>query len=466
MGVSAGEGPDGRRGTGVGERSRAAAGASHRGAPWRNWGGNQRCEPEVVDEPANVDDVVELVRAARVARQPVKAVGAGHSFTDAACTTGRLVTLKWMDRIIGHDPDLHTVTVEAGMRLFDLNRELRQRGLALANLGDIDRQTVAGALATGTHGTGREFGGLATFVRAMQIVTADGQVLTCSADEEPEIFHCARVSLGALGIITRYTLQCVPAFRLRMEERPYSVDEVVESFAATAAANEHVDGYWWPYTDVCTMKCNNRTDEPVQVRSRYRQWRGDTLFGNYVFGAMRDVGRMRSSLVPGIMRWVARGIGPSWKVDTSANVFCTRRLVPFVEMEYGIPEVHLPEALLRVRALVERGHLTVDMPVELRVTAADDIPLSMANGRTTAYVAVHVSAGRPYEEYFRGVEEIMDDYDGRPHWGKLHFQSATTLASRYPEWERFQTLRAALDPDGRFANAYTDRVLGPVGGAS
>ncbi|MGZ8734659.1 MAG: D-arabinono-1,4-lactone oxidase [Acidimicrobiia bacterium] len=435
-------------------------------APWRNWGGNQRCDPAVIDEPASVDDVVELVRAARVAGQRVKAVGAGHSFTDAACTTGRLVTLKRLDRIIRHDPERLTVTVEAGIRLFDLNRELDERGLALANLGDIDRQTIAGALGTGTHGTGRGFGGLATFVRELEIVTADGQVLRCSADEEPEIFHCARVSLGALGIITRYTLQCVPAFRLRMEERPYSVDEVVESFAEMVAANEHVDGYWWPYADVCTLKCSNRTDDPVQVRSPYKQWRGDMLFGNYIYGTLVDLGRIRSSLVPGIMRWVAGGIGRSWKVDWSPNVFCARRLVPFVEMEYGIPEADLPEALLRVRALVERERLTVDMPVELRVAAADDIPLSMASGRTTAYLAVHASAGRPCEQYFRGVEEIMDSYGGRPHWGKMHFQTAATLGPRYPEWDRFQALRAELDPEGRFANAYTDRVLGPPGAAS
>jgi L-gulono-1,4-lactone dehydrogenase len=435
-------------------------------APWRNWGGNQRCDPVVIDEPASVDDVVELLRAARDTNQPVKAVGAGHSFTDAACTDGRLVRLNRLDRVIGHDPDRHTITVEAGMRLFDLNRELDQRGLALANLGDIDRQTVAGALATGTHGTGAEFGGLATFVRELEIVTADGQVLRCSAGEEPEIFHCARVSLGALGIITRYTLQCVPAFRLRMEERPYSVEEVVESFASTVAANEHVDGYWWPYADVCTLKCSNRTDDPIQVRPLYKQWRGDILFGNYIYGTLVDIGRIRSSLVPGIMRWVAGGIGRSWKVDRSPNVFCARRLVPFVEMEYGIPRAALTDALLRVRELVDREHLTVDMPVELRVAAADDIPLSMANGRATAYLAVHASAGRPYEQYFRGVEAIMDSYGGRPHWGKMHFQTAATLAPRYPEWERFRALRAELDPEGRFANAYTERVLGPAGAAS
>ena len=435
-------------------------------APWRNWGGNQRCEPAVIDEPASIDDVVELVRAARVANQTVKAVGAGHSFTDAACTDGRLVRLNRLDRVIDHDPDRRTITVEAGMRLFDLNRELDRRGLALANLGDIDRQTVAGALSTGTHGTGAAFGGLATFVRELEIVTADGDVLRCSADDEPEIFHCARVSLGALGIITRYTLQCVPAFRLRMEERPYSVDEVVESFASTVAANEHVDGYWWPYADVCTLKCSNRTDEPVQIRPPYKQWRGDILFGNYIYGTLVDIGRIRSSLVPGIMRWVAGGIGRSWKVDSSHKVFCARRLVPFVEMEYGIPGDALTDALVRVRELVERERLTVDMPVELRVAAADDIPLSMANGRATAYLAVHASAGRPYERYFRGVEEIMDSYGGRPHWGKMHFQTAATLAPRYPEWERFRSLRARLDPSGRFANAYTDRVLGPVGTAS
>ena len=433
---------------------------------WRNWAGNQRCDPAVIDEPASVDDVVASVRAARAAARPVKAVGAGHSFTDTACTTGRLVRLNRLDRVIAHDRDRHTVTVESGMRLFDLNRELELRGLALANLGDIDRQTVAGALATGTHGTGRAFGGLATFVREMEIVTADGEVVRCSADEEPELFHCARVSLGALGIITRYTLQCVPAFRLRMEERPYTVDEFVERFTSTVADNEHVDGYWWPYADVCTLKCSNRTEDPVQVRPPAKQWRGDMLYGNYIYGTLVEIGRLRSSLVPGIMRWVAGGIGRSWKVDRSANVFCTRRLVPFVEMEYGIPEADLPDALLRVRALVERERLTVDMPVELRVAAADDIPLSMANGRATAYVAVHASAGRPYEQYFRGVEAIMDTYGGRPHWGKLHFQTAATLAPRYPEWERFRDLRARLDPEGRFANAYTDRVLGPPGAAS
>lgn len=435
-------------------------------APWRNWGGNQRCNPEAIDEPASVEDVVELLRAARDANQTVKAVGAGHSFTDVACTNGRLVRLNRLNRVIDHDPVCQTITVEAGMRLFELNRELDQRGLALANLGDIDRQTIAGALATGTHGTGAELGGLATFVRELEIVTADGQVLRCSADEEPEIFHCARVSLGALGIITSYTLQCVPAFRLRMEERPYSIDEVVESFASTVAANEHVDGYWWPYADVCTLKRANRTDEPIQVRPPFKQWRGDMLFGNYIYGTLVDIGRIRSSLVPRIMRWVAGGIGRSWKVDQSPNVFCARRLVPFVEMEYAIPRDALTDALLRVRELVERGHLTVDMPVELRVAAADDIPLSMANGRATAYLAVHASAGRPYAQYFRGVEEIMDSYGGRPHWGKIHFQTAATLAPRYPQWERFRTLRAKLDPEGRFVNAYTERVLGPPGAAS
>lgn len=431
-------------------------------APWRNWGGNQRCDPVLVADPRSVDEVVDVVRGAAVAGDTVKAVGAGHSFTDAACTSGRLVRLGHLDRFLGHDVEAGTVTVEAGMRLFELNRELAARGLALENLGDIDRQTVAGALATGTHGTGLQFGGLATFVRGMEIVTAAGEVVWCSAAEEPELFHCARVSLGALGIVTRYELAVVPAFHLRAQEHRESVEELVASYAGTVAEHEHVDGYWWPYADVCTLQCSNRVDEPVQVRSPYQQWRGDVLYGNYVFGTLLEIGRVRPALVPGILRWVAAGVGRSWKVDRSDAVFCARRLVPFVEMEYSIPAADLPAALLAVRELVARERLVVDMPVELRVTAADDIPLSTAHARASAYLAVHVSAGRPYEAYFRGVEEIMDGFGGRPHWGKLHFQTAATLAPRYPEWERFAALRARLDPEGRFANAYTDRVLGPT----
>lgn len=427
---------------------------------WRNWGRNQQCAPTTVDEPSSVLEVIEAVQAAKRAGHTVKVVGSGHSFTDIACTDGRLLRIDALDRVLDVDYETNRVTVEAGMRLAWLNHQLALRGLALDNLGDIDRQTIAGALSTSTHGTGLGWGSLASFVVGMELVTADGEILRCSADEEPEVLACARVSLGALGVVTKYTLQCVPAFRLHSLEKPYPLDEVVARFDEICDSNEHVDGYWWPYTDVCTLKCSNRTDAPVRVKPPLRQFRDDIVLANFVFGAVTALGRARPTLVPRLMGTVASGLGKAERVDESYKVFCSTRLVRFVEMEYELPRAELVKTLLRVRELIGDRRLVVDFPVELRVTGPDDIPLSTTYGRESAYLAVHMSAGRDFDAYFHGVESIMDEVGGRPHWGKMHYQDASTLAPRYPEWERFRAVRARLDPEGRFRNAYLDRVLG------
>jgi FAD-linked oxidoreductase len=430
---------------------------------WRNWGRNQRCFPAAVETPESELEVAEAVKRATVAGQTVKVAGSGHSFTDIACTDGRLLKLEALDRFLAVDDDAETVTVEAGIPLWKLNEELARRGLALANLGDIDRQTISGAIATATHGGGARFGGLATFVRAMELVTADGDVLRCSPDEEPEVFACARVGLGALGVVTKVTLQCVRAFRLHSLERPTTLEKMLDDFDTVIEANEHMDFYWWPHTDVATVKVNNRTDDPVRRKSPYKTWRDEVLLSNYLFGAFCALGRLRPSLVPELMRTTARSLGKTEIVDESHRVLCNRRLVRFVEMEYAVPRADVGKALLGIRDLIEGEGLRVDFPVELRVAASDDIPLSTANGRETAYLAVHLSSGRQFEPYFRGVEAIMDGLGGRPHWGKMHFQGSATLSRRYPEWNRFQAVRRRLDRDGRFRNTYLDRVLGPVG---
>jgi FAD-linked oxidoreductase len=432
--------------------------ARHR---WRNWGRNQQCSPVAVEEPESELEVVEAVRRAAAVGQSVKVAASGHSFTDIACTEGRMLRMERLDRVLAIDDDACTVTVEAGITLWRLNEELARRGLALANLGDIDRQTISGAIATATHGGGARFGGLATFVRGLELVTGDGTVVRCSPDEEPEVFACARVGLGALGVVTKLTLECVPAFRLHSIERPTTIDTMVAEFDDVIDGNEHMDFYWWPHTDVATRKVANRTDEPIRRKRPAKTWRDEVLLANYVFGALCALGRARSEAVPGLMRRTAASLGKTEMVDDSYRVLVSRRLVRFVEMEYAVNRADAPGALLRIRELIERERLPVDFPVELRVAAADDIPLSTANGRDTAYLAVHVSAGRPFEAYFRGVESIMDELDGRPHWGKVHFQDAATLAARYPEWDRFRAVRARLDPEGRFRNPHLDRVLGP-----
>lgn len=429
---------------------------------WRNWGRNQRCEPAAVTEPESELEVVEAVLAARTAGQTVKAVGSGHSFTDTACTTGRMLRLGRLDRVVRSDRDASTITVEAGIPLWKLNQQLAMRGVALTNLGDIDRQTISGALATGTHGTGLHVGALSTMVREIEMVTADGEVLRCSDHEEPEVFACARVGLGALGVITKLTLQVEPAFRLHSVEVPMTLDEMLAGFDEFVTTNDHVDMYWFPHTDVATVKTNNRTDAPIRSKRGYKQWRDEIVLSNYLFGAVCKAGQVFPSAVPKLAQFVGSSIGRTDKVDRSDRVFCTRRLVRFVEMEYELPRSDAKATLLAIRDFIQENRLRVAFPIELRVTAADDIPLSTGYGRENAYIACHLPTGTPFEPYFRGVESIMDGVGGRPHWGKMHYQTAETLAPRYPEWARFQAVRAKLDPDGRFRNAYLDRVLGAL----
>jgi L-gulono-1,4-lactone dehydrogenase len=431
-------------------------------ARWRNWGRNQQGNPAAVEEPRSELEVVEAVQRAKRAGQTVKVVGAGHSFTGIACTDGRMLRLGSLNRVVAIDDDAGTVTVEGGIPLWQLNEELATRDLALPNLGDIDRQSISGAIATATHGGGKQFGGLATFVTGLELVTGDGDVLRCSRNEEPEVFACARVGLGALGVVTKVTLQCDSAFRLHSIEKPRPLDSLVDDLDDIIDHNEHIDCYWFPHTDVATVKVANRTDEPLRTKSPWKAWRDEVLLANFAFGAACALGRRRPAAIPKLMNTVAGGIGKTEVVDASHRVLCSTRLVRFVEMEYAIPRAELGKALLRVRDLIEREGLLVDFPIELRVAAGDDIPLSTAHGRETGYLAVHLSTGTPFEPYFRAVEAIMDDVGGRPHWGKMHYQRAETLAPRYPEWARFQAVRARLDPDGRFRNPYLDRVLGPI----
>lgn len=400
------------------------------------------------------------LRRARGAGQRVKVVGSGHSFTPVACTHGRLLSLSMLNQVLSVDEEACTVTVEAGIPIYMLNARLAEHGLALANLGDIDRQTMAGAIATGTHGTGRTFGGLATFVRDLDLITAAGERVHCSPTEEPEVFHSARVGLGALGVVTRLTLQCVPAFNLHHVERPRRFHDVMSELDDAIETNDHFEFYWLPHTDSCSIIANNRTEEPAQSKSAYKTWRAEVFYPNYFFGALVGVGKRMPSSVPRIAQLVAGTLGATERVGRSDDILVSRRLLRFVEMEYAIPRAHAVEAVLAIRELIEDEGHRVPFPIEVRFVAPDDIPLSMAYGRDTCFVAVHQARGVPYEAYFRGVEAIMDRFDGRPHWGKVHFQSAATLAPRYPEWARFAAVRAHLDPDGVFANEYLDRVLG------
>jgi FAD-linked oxidoreductase len=430
---------------------------------WRNWARNQQCAPISVARPTTEEELVDIVRRAAARGERVKAVGSGHSFTGVALTDGCLVAFDRYSHIVSSDASKGTVTVQAGMPLHRLNVELRARGLALENLGDIAYQTIAGAISTGTHGTGRSLGGLATQVTGLRLISGDGSLIDCSAETEPAVFHAARVGLGALGMISTVTLRCPPAFNLHAIEAPMPVDTVLNSLDELLAGNDHFEFFWFPHTGWALTKRNNRTDRPISPRSRWQEFRDDILVSNVAFGALCRLGRLRPSLIPPLLAKLPPPSGAE-HVDESYKVFASPRLVRFYEMEYAIPQEAAAEALNEVRRYINRSGLVITFPVEMRFVAGDDIPLSMAYGRDTCYIAVHVYQGTHYQQYFEAVEQIMSGYGGRPHWGKLHFQTAETLAPRYPQWDRFQAVRARLDPAGRFSNRYLERVLGLVDG--
>ena len=429
-------------------------------ATWRNWAGTQVAHPVAVHRPSSEHDLAAVVKQAAAEGARVKVVGSGHSFTDIACTDGHLIDLSGYNRVLSIDTEARTATVQAGIRLEDLNRQLDLRGLAMPNLGDIAYQTISGAVSTSTHGTGRKLTGLAGQIAALRLVLGDGTCVDCSPDEEPELFHCARVGLGALGIISTVTLDVVPAFNLAVVEEPMRVDSLLEDLDTHVDGNDHFEFFWVPHTGWALTKRNNRTDEPLAPRGRVSEWWNDRFLQNYAFGALCRVGRVRPQWIPRLAKALPAAGRVSY-VDQSYRVFASPRLVHFYEMEYAVPRSAGAEALNRIRRFVDDSGLLLNFPVEVRFTAPDDIPLSTASERESCYLAVHIYQGMDYEPYFDGVEAIVTDLGGRPHWGKLHTQTAGSLSGRYPQWERFAAVRDRIDPDRRFANAYLERVLGP-----
>jgi L-gulonolactone oxidase len=433
------------------------------GVSTKNWAGNQRCVPRAVHEPRTTAEVAAVVTAAAAAGERVKVIGGAHSFTDVAMTDGHLLSLDGMNRVLrvgGHEG--FDVTVQAGIRLHELNAQLAARGLALPNLGDIDRQSIAGAVSTATHGTGAGHGNLATTIVGLELVVGDGTIRRADEHNDPELLRVARVGVGALGILTEVTLRCVPAFNLHAVETLEPLADVIADFGRFMHSTDHVEFFWMPGARRCQVKRNTRTEAPAAPQPRIEYIRDKWIAENLAFGAVCRVGRRFPALAPKVAKLVTSAGSQRELVDRSDRIFCSPRKVRFVEMEYGVPFDAVPDAIGRINALVKSLPFPPMFPIEVRASAADDIPLSTANGRASGWIAIHQYIGAPYESYFQAVESVMNDYGGRPHWGKMHYQTAASLASRYPEWAAFQALRAELDPSGTFANAYTDRVLGPV----
>lgn len=427
---------------------------------WANWAGDQSCRPARTIRPGGREELAEALGVAAASGQRVKVAGSGHSFTEAALTEGTMIDLGSLAGILDADPGSGLVKVGGGTVLADLNEELAGLGLAMENLGDIDRQTIAGAISTGTHGTGAELRNLSAQVEGLELVLTDGSVRHLSAATDPRLLRAARVGVGALGAISAVTLRCVPAFDLLRVDSPHPREEVLDSFRQRAEANDHFELFTFPYSDLALVLERNRTEEPPRPRGRGAAYLNDVVLENWALGALAATGRAIPAAIPALSRLAGRLASGSRTSDRSDRVFANERRVRFTEMEYALPREHGPEAARRVIEWVRANEYPVFFPIEMRVSAGDDALLSPAYERDSAYIAVHQYRGMEWRPYFEAVEEIMDSYGGRPHWGKRHFQTAATLAPRYPGWEDFQRARDELDPGRAFANAYTERVLG------
>jgi len=428
-------------------------------ATWKNWAGNQKALPQSIESPRNVAELAAIVSEASSRGQKVKPVGSGHSFTSAAATDGRMIRLENLSGISHVNRDNNQVTVGAGTRLSDLNDLLDVEGLALANLGDIAYQTVAGAISTSTHGTGKSLTGLAGQVVAMTVVNGNGEIVECSESSNADILDVGRVSVGALGVVSEYTLQAVPAFKLRALEQPMRLDDVLENVHELAAEDDHFEFFWIPHTKWALTKRNNRTEDALDPLPKIKGWIETTFMENYAFGALCRIGRARPSLIPRLATALPSS-GSREYVDKSFKIFASPRIVRFYEMEHALPIEGVAPALREICSMVERKGYMLNFPVEVRFTKGDDVTLSTAYGRDSAYIAVHVYKGMECEPFFRDVEDILRRYDARPHWGKIHYRDADELSSLYPRWNDFIALRDKLDPQRTFSNAYTETVFG------
>ena len=465
---------------------------------WQNWAGTASADPARRSWPRSTEEIGQAITAAAKDGLTVRALGSGHSFTPAAATSGVALDLSTWAGVVGADLDSGLVTARSGTTIRELNAALHTLGLAMANLGDIDAQTVSGAISTGTHGTGAGLGGIATQVTGLELVLADGTVASCSADKNPDLFDAARVSVGALGVLSTVTLQCVPAFTLAADERPMALDEVLGRFGEFAAGNDHFEFYWFPYGKNALVKRNNRIGrgDDLPVRSpgttpptlpeapaarpmaktaiasgarraavpspmpRWRRFLEYEVMENAAFGALCRTGRAVPATIKPLNRLAAATLSKRSYSAPSHEVFVTPRRVRFVESEYAVPRETLLDVLAELRAGVARLADPVMFPVEVRVAAADDIWLSTAYGRDSAYVAIHQYVGLPYADYFQLFESIATSVGGRPHWGKLHTRDASYLSSAYPRFADFLRIRNELEPSRRFANAYLSQVFG------
>jgi FAD-linked oxidoreductase len=413
---------------------------------WRNWSGSVVAHPAAIARPRDEAELASIVRNAA----QVRVTGAGHSFMPLCETTGTLVSLEDMAGDISVAADRRSVDAPAGWSLKRLTAALWAHGLSLPNQGDVNPQSLGGALGTGTHGTGRELGSLSALVKSFRLVTADGSIIDCDAAHEPDLFEAQRLSLGLLGIATRARVEVVPALHLeeRIEQRPLA--EILERLPELAAATRHMEFFLFPYAGSATLK----TLHPAEATDMTAE-EGD----DRVFQACCDLAAAAPRSVPMLQRTLARVARSSRRAGPAWQIFPSERTVRFEEMEYELPVANAVAALREALALVRERRMPLMFPFEFRMVAADDIWLSPFHAGACASISVHQYAPMPWATHFAALEAVFRAHGGRPHWAKRHTMTSADVRALYPMAEAFGRVRKAYDPTGKFLNAHLRQLF-------
>ena len=424
----------------------------------KNWSKHIEWYPRKTYFPKDEQEIVTIVQDAIHNHQKVRVIGSGHSFTPLSQTEDYLISLDHYRGIISVDQARKQVTVRAGTKLCELCIQLKEHGLALENMGDINVQSIAGAISTGTHGTGLEFGNLSTQLAGLRMINGLGEIIMCSPSENPELFKAAQVSMGLMGIITELTIQCVDAFNLKLEVDKLSLESVMQNYSGYNRSHRHFEFYWFPNTKwVMVKKLSLSPDRPKP--NRFRDYVHDIILENKLFKFTCDL----SCLLPGMTRTIsqiaANTISHFEKTDESFKVFSTERRVRFNEMEYNIPLENYEDTVLEMITWINRNNSRILFPIENRFVKGDDIFLSPAYRRNSAYIAIHTYHKKDFSQYFEALESIFRNNSGRPHWGKIHHLTFAELSEIYPAWSTFMKIRVQQDPHCIFVTPYFGKLL-------
>jgi FAD-linked oxidoreductase len=431
---------------------------TYQAGQWSNWSGSVKCSPDEVLKPRTIDELTKMIGEYGRAGHHIRVAGSGHSFTPIVQSNGVLLSMEEIQGIESIDAERGSVTVLGGTMLKNLGNMLFEHRLAQENLGDIDVQSISGAISTGTHGTGTRFGTLSTQVEGFTLVTAAGEILECSPDREPDVFKAAQVSLGMLGVIAKVKLRVVPAKRLHYQGQRKKLADCLANLEQYKQENSHFEFLWIPYTGGVQAKFLNETMEPVSKSTFWGNF-NKVVLENYVYWLLSESCRLLPDLCKTVCNISAQSIATIDEVNYSHRLFTTPRMVRFQEMEYNIPAERTVAVINEIQKCIQRHQFQVHFPIECRFVHSDDSWLSPAYERESAYIAVHMYQGMPYRSYFYYIEEIFKRYQGRPHWGKMHTRTAGELAELYPRWNDFRRVRAALDPQGVFLNSYLHELF-------